>query len=131
MDAIEKKELIEGGRLIHAFIREIRGLSYIPITEGLALELYTDWNSLMGVVGRIESLKLGDLKGLIEDESGNEDEHFNCVAGIEIRGSYCNIYIQANMRLVDNFIETNMKDKFSATYKAVVEFIKWYNKKNK
>jgi len=117
-------------RLIHNFRHEEPLKAWI--NEGNFNDIYKeDWNALMDVVEKIEGLKLGDLKGLITDKHGNKDEHFNCVAGIEIHGSYCNIYIQADMRLVDNFIEATMEDKISATYKAIVDFIKWYNKQNK
>lgn len=90
-------------------------------------EYHSSWDWLMPVVEKIESLELGDLKGLTTNNDGNKDEHLDCNAGVEIHGSYCNIYIQASMRLVDNFIEAHSENKITAVYNAVIEFIKWYN----
>lgn len=78
-----------------------------PITKygGWELMVYhSDWNWLMEVVKKIESL--------------------NVV--VEIRENVC--YIETTPQ---NYTSELGPTKIQATYKACVEFIKWYNKQNK
>ena len=65
----------------------------------------TDWNWLMEVVEKIESLDYW----------------------VEILGGYynqCNIGKQNNIK---NLIERDSETKIEAVYNACIEFIKWYN----
>ena len=75
-------------------------------------KFHKDWNWLMEVVDRIESLLW------------KEDNYFNVTIGATC---YCVIR--------DSFGDTieilkDGKTKIEATYNAVVEFIKWYNEQN-
>jgi len=97
--------------------------SIIDTCHECDLKFHSSWDWLMPVVEKIESLQLGNIKNLLPD-----DEHFNCCPGVEMDRDYCNIYIQADMRLVDNFIENLANTKLEATYITIIEFIEWYNK---
>ena len=68
------------------------------------LKYHTDWNWLMQVVENIESL------GIV----------------VEIRENVC--YIETSQ---GNYTSELEETKIQATYKAVVEFIKWYNDESK
>ena len=72
----------------------------------------TDWNWLMVVVEKIEN---------IEDENRCSKYNFEMV--------------QTFVEIIDNnnsdtIVEIDKNTKIQATYKAVVEFIKWYNNQN-
>ena len=73
------------------------------------LHFDTDWNWLMEVVEKIEN---------IEDENRCSKYNFEMV--------------QTFVEIIDNnnsdtIVEIDKNTKIQATYKAVVEFIKWYN----
>lgn len=74
------------------------------------LKYHTSWDWLMPVVEKIENILL------------STDNSFNVTIGC---GIYCTIQ-DAYGELID--INTCEPTKIEATYKAVVEFIKWYNK---
>jgi len=67
------------------------------------LQYQNDWNLLMEVVAKIESL------GVV----------------VEIRDNVC--YIETSPA---NYYSELEETKIQATYKAVIEFIKWYNEQN-
>ena len=72
----------------------------------------TDWNWLMVVVEKIENM---------EDENRCSKYNFEMV--------------QTFVEIIDNnnsdtIVEIDKNTKIQATYKAVVEFIKWYNNQN-
>lgn len=73
------------------------------------LKYHTSWDWLMPVVEKIES---------IEDENRCAKYNFNSV--------------QCFVDIVDNntseeIVKTDCNNKFDSTYKAVCEFIEWYN----
>ena len=72
--------------------------------QDFELEFHSDWNWLMQVVEKIESLDYN------------------------ITIQYKNCYIDIDKDLQ---IDTFSKSKIEAVYNACVEFIKWYNKQNK
>ena len=80
-----------------------------PITDSLANKLYNDWNSLMQVVEKIESLGY-NIDTMKVDITKYQSSQF------------CGIYIDGK-RIYTNYCET----KIEAVYNACVEFIKWYN----
>ena len=80
-----------------------------PITDSLANKLYNDWNSLMEVVEKIESLGY-NIDTMKVDITKYQSSQF------------CGIYIDGK-RIYTNYCET----KIEAVYNACVEFIKWYN----
>lgn len=94
----------------------IENFKFLPIEErGLyngyfidALKYHEDWNWLMEVVEKIESL------GYKIDISKWENSQ------------YCGIYLNGK-KIAGN--ETNTK--IEAVYNACVEFIKWYNNQNR
>ena len=90
------------------------------------LEFHTSWDWLMPVVEKIENLKLGDI-----DPFNDGDIHLDCEPCVEISNKYCNIFLQATMRVVDNFFDRGGNSKIEATYIAVTEFIIWYNNQQK
>jgi hypothetical protein len=115
---METKEIIEGNELIALFMGALWGehskmwgigkakyievgkkqfVSAIEHHKPIDLKYNSEWNWLMPVVEKIESLEFG----------------------IEVVGNYCKV-IGAN-------IQCSQPTKLQATYKAVIEFIKWYN----
>ena len=74
----------------------------------------SDWNWLMKVVDKIESFVLND---------GNS---FNVTIGAT---NYC--VIQDSYGEIYENIEDSEETKLLTVYKAIIKFIKWYNKQNK
>ena len=71
------------------------------------LKYHSSWDWLMSVVEKIESVQAWH---------------------VEISTDSCTLH---NGLLKEPIFETYMKTKIEATYNAVVEFIKWYNKEKK
>ena len=71
-----------------------------------------DWNWLMPVVDKIESI------------SKNEE----CAYNVQIEQCFCTIVENHNS---NEIVDVDADTKIEAVYKAVVEFINWYNKQNK
>jgi len=112
---------LENNKLIAEFMGHkdiLNGIYDIPVPEHLngigyiieKMEYHTSWDWLMPVVDKIEITSV--------DGEDNSDEFFNVV--IEV--FECNI--NGSGRTVCGVGQ----NKIEATYKAVVEFIKWYNK---
>ena len=111
---------IENNKLIAEFLslkmhpcETIEKLKFLPIEErGLyngyfidELKFHSDWNWLMEVVEKIESLGYR----------------------IEIVKHICRIYLSNK----ETIIISENTPKIEAVYNACVEFIKWYNNQNK
>ena len=80
-----------------------------------ALKYHEDWNWLMVVVEKIESLEIFDRMGRFNINTKNFDEN------------YTSFITDKD----EDFIQCEGDTKIEAVYNAVVEFIKWYNNKNK
>lgn len=79
------------------------------------LHFHTDWNWLMQVVEKIESITA--------DGFDNSDNFFNVTIGC---GLYCTIQdAYGEILEIDNCKETKIK----TVYSACVEFIQWFNNK--
>ena len=115
---------IENNKIIAEFLsvkihpcETIENFKFLPIEErGLyngyfidELKYHEDWNWLMVVVEKIESLQ-------------NENGY---IAQVNISSNYCEIILN------NSIIEVEEKTKIEAVYNAVIEFIKWYNNQNK
>jgi hypothetical protein len=77
------------------------------------LKFHKDWNWLMSVVEKIESLK---------DKENNGKYYF------EIYKTSVTIF--GNGTFLNEIINTEEKTKIQSVYNACVEFIKWYNEQN-
>lgn len=66
----------------------------------IEMKFHSSWNWLMSVVEKIESIGYG----------------------VEIIGNYC--------KVIGENIQCSQPKKIEATYKAVVQFIEWYNEQN-
>ena len=88
---------------------------------GKSLDFDTDWNWLMKVVEKIESLKYFFNSGPFVDDSTQE-----------LTGEYwCAINQLSSNLKPENFIDVcGCDSKLKATYKACVEFVKWFNQQN-
>lgn len=125
-----QEEIIEGNKLIAVFIglKEKgfgRNMHFVDkngkiIAMSYLLQYHTSWDWLMPVVEKIESLGLEIL-----DECNlwyfqiNKQEVFINMSGILNNG---------NKFELNKYIESETKKE--AIYKAVVEFIKWFNQQN-
>ena len=69
-----------------------------PLKKGFDLSYHTDWNALMPVIGKCESVKLDSL--------GSETSYD---------------------RLLGNIMHRLVQQDILSTQRNVVEFIKWYN----
>ncbi len=85
--------------------------------DGNELMFHISWDWLMPVVEKIENVEIiGD------------DNYFRDVFVIRKKGS-CKVYVQCNSELDSKYFVSyhHIGDEKENTYKAVVEFIKWYN----
>ena len=83
--------------------------------QDFELEFHSDWNWLMEVVEKIESLEIFDRMGRFNINTKNFDEN------------YTSFITDKD----EDFIQCEGETKIEAVYSAVVEFIKWYNNQNK
>lgn len=77
---------------------------------------HTDWNWLMGVVEKIESIRY--------KLSGGDDENWFVV---NISADQCSVdreIYNSSGQIIDNFMGN--KSKIQRVYEVVIEFIKWY-----
>ena len=90
-------------------------LSNLELDNGEVMELQfqESWAWLMPVVEEIESF---------------EDNHRCCKYNVNIQQCWVEIIDNENS---DEIVAVDGYDKKAATYNAVVEFIKWYNKNQK
>ena len=121
---------IENNKIIAEFLsvkmhpcETIENFKFLPIEErGLyngyfidELKYHEDWNWLMEVVEKIESLEIFDRMGRFNINTKNFDEN------------YTSFITDKD----EDFIQCEGDTKIEAVYNAVVEFIKWYNNQNK
>lgn len=96
------------------------------VVEFEDLEFDRNWNWLMPVVEKIEKMKFPELASNFSPEYGS----------VKITGCYVdkdeNWAYRASILLTTNTVGKPVREKtmIQATYKAVVEFIKWYKSKN-
>lgn len=113
MNTVEKKKLIAVfvGYMDNGCSEE--GFLICPKTnfdiEINSLQFDKDWNSLMLVVEKIETLP---------------DENFQ----VEINGKWCNFFDMKNLNNV-GFEKAENESKIQNCFEAVVMFIRWYNDK--
>lgn len=114
---LEKNELIAkfiGVELLKDLLASKNGFINIDIDIYEQCKFHSDWNWLMKVVDKIERLLL------------NDDNSFNVTIGAT---NYC--VIQDSYGEIYEDIEISGETKLLTVYKAVIKFIKWYNKQNK
>ena len=137
---MSEQEIIEGNKLIAEFIGykfngnivisaplDKNGFDNYDILTGYNISqaaYNSSWNWLMSVVEKIDNLNISNLN--LEESS--------CVHA-EIAGSHIKISIRHNHTGMEDYhflyFENDYTDensKILAVYKAVIEFIKWYNK---
>ena len=85
----------------------------------------TDYNQLMKVVEKIESLDLKEHFYQWEYD-GEKQYNFNGIV-VSIEGNHCMIYIELSLDPIYVLTTHNSDTKKQAVYKAVIDFIKWYN----
>lgn len=107
------------------FCDKWRGEGYKPFLKRGPMEYGTSWDWLMPVVEKIEGVKLTD-DGL---------RVFSTGANVTIFYKACQIEYEPDDESGDDHDEwdtqTQGETKHEAVYKAVVEFIKWYNENSK
>lgn len=104
---MEESEIEEGNKLITKF--KYNGFVSTKVTDWIeGFPYHKDWNLLMPIVEKIELLDKWE---------------------IDIFGKECEFLYNRKFQI--NGINYHEGDKLKSTYKAVVEFIKWYNKNTK
>lgn len=126
-----KEEINEGNNLFAKFLGYVNTTpldNYFNIyqnkegkmLETMSMSFHSDWNQLMEIVDKIESLDLSDIK------IKNKETYFGASAIITINSFSCSIEI---VGVYTDFIKiTESKTRIEATFRLCVEFIKWYNK---
>lgn len=113
---MKEQEIIEGNKLIAEFLgwKILKGSNrmsvYMDALYQDDLNYHSSWNWLMPVVEKIEALCNTDY-----------DTSVVYIADIS-----CTIEVRINNSL-EYSKEINSDKKINATFKSVVEFIKWYN----
>ncbi len=87
-----------------------------------------DWNKLINVVIKIECTDCSKFS--YQWEQDGEIKYNFTYPNVEIDTNYCEIYFDRVLDPPNYFISNKEETKIKATYKSVVEFIKWYNEKN-
>lgn len=89
------------------------------------LKFHSSWDWLMPVVEKIETIEL-EGSHIIEGEP-----YHNVNFGVFIKPDNTHINLYGDMTVWEQFIEPKFDGlgRLSATYNAVIEFIKWYNQK--
>lgn len=86
---------------------------------------YRTWNWLMKVVEKIEAT---DCSRFSYSWKQGEKIYYNFQCPeVEINGNSCDIYFDQILDPILCISENTSTDKLDATFKACVEFIKWYN----
>lgn len=98
------QELMEGNKAIALFDGLIPAINGVPDYD-------RHWELLMPVVEKIEKM-----------------EHKTIIGGGDYWGNYCNIMYGVSLKETDDTKAMGQGDsKIEAVYKAVVQFIQWYN----
>ena len=77
----------------------------------------TEWNWLMTVIDKIESIPFANLRYYSIKFHNNAVEHKQYVS-----------YFTKTDNQYDHIVESYSSDRFTASYNSVVDIIKWYNK---
>jgi len=99
----------------NVMILNINGINYpFEVSE---LNYDTDWNRLMLVIEKIESVKIGKLYFNIQIDKDKVSLFYT--------------HISEPTKQIEMFFEWGQENKINNTYKIVVEFVKWYNEQKK
>ena len=102
-------------------IEEMRKIRDVHMWYMLAKEshYHKSWNELMGVVDKIENI--------VEDW---QPQNTTCSYSVSISNSGCEIRSSISLGGKDVYHNIEQSgNKFNSTYKAIIEFINWYNQK--
>ena len=94
------------------------GAVIAPITD--LSGYYQQWKTLMPVVEKIERITVNEV-----DQYNDISQDLNF--SVEIRNNGCRIYRSWTTSVKPDFKWHQTGSKINSVYKAVVEFIKWYN----
>lgn len=86
----------------------------------------TDYNQLMNIVEKIESLDLREYFYQWEYPEGWTQYNFNGIV-VDIRGNQCIIYMENTLDPIDSISDHRCETKKEAIYLAIIDFVKWYN----
>ena len=92
------------------------------------LKFHKSWDWLIPVVEKIENL---NLKEFFYKWNEEEKTRYNFMSTcVDISYNYCNIYVELELDPPYEISSVTLDSKIEAVYKAVVNFINWYNEKN-
>ena len=125
------KEVLPGWRTEKCFSPKSIGYGYLCRGHN-DLRYDTDWNWMMKVVEKVESLDLKDWFYKWEDIDGEIRSNIMGIS-VEIENKHCWIFGELQLDPFITFNEETYKkvynNKLEATFDSMVEFIKWYNVK--
>lgn len=129
---MKTNEITENNKLIAEFLELLTKDNEGNIKEDINFfNFHTDWNWLMKVVEKIESLNMGTLE--INSLGNENDAGFDSTfrnANVVFRIEYKDVHIDlvGDMQIWEGWKNINKyNSKIEAVYNACVEFIKWYN----
>ena len=92
------------------------------------LKFHQSWDWLMLVVEKIENL---NLKEFFYKWNEEEKIRYNFMSVcVDISHNYCNIYVELELDPPYEISLVTLNNKIESVYKAVINFINWYNEKN-
>jgi hypothetical protein len=98
-----------------------------PVTY---LEFDTDWNWIMPVIEKIESLDESETHYQWEHIDGSTISNFVNYE-VDIERNECRIWMNLELDPPDLVAKGEMGNKKESTVHAIWEFLNWYNEKNK
>lgn len=138
-----EKNIIEGNKLIAKFMNyddiDCDKCKYnfdcnhlqcclSPLEKDKLLSYHSDWNWLMPVIEKIEGLKLGTIT--IDTPMFSNDKYYEASVSFVITSYDCSLHLSGTMKLYEEFLYNKGFTMIGNVFKTIVDFIKWYNKRN-
>lgn len=118
------ERVIENNKLIDDFMNQM------PVGD-IKYDYHQDWNALIPVVEKIESLKVETIE--LEDDI-YDDREVTYVFSVEIQNNICMInrdvlpqYYGTEQDFLSTYSGISELTKIEAVYETIIKFIEWYN----
>ncbi len=91
------------------------------------LEFHTNWNWIVSVIEKIESLDDSKLYYKWKDVDGKDRSNFNGYS-VEIEGCECRIWLHLELDQSQLISSATGNNKLDATIRAISKFLSWHKK---